>query len=43
MSNSAFTNYNYNKNAVKDKQRDLVSRISSQNGFLQHNVWKERT
>lgn len=43
MSNSAFTNYNYNKNAVKYEQRDLVSRISSQNCLLQQNVWKEPT
>lgn len=43
MSNSAFTNYNYIKNAVEDKQRDLVSRISSQNFSLQQNVWKEPT
>lgn len=43
MSNSAFTNYNYNKNAVKYKQKDLASRISSQNWLVQQNVWKEPT
>lgn len=42
MSNSAFTNYNY-KNAVQYKQRNLVSRISSQNCLLQQNVWTEPT
>lgn len=45
MRNSAFTNYNYNynKNAGKYKQKDLASKISSQNCLLQQNVWKKPT
>lgn len=43
MSNFAFTNYNYNKNALKYEQKDLASRSLSQNCLLQQNVWKEPT
>lgn len=43
MSNFAFTNYNYNKNAVKYEHKDLSSRVSSRNCLLQENVWKEPT
>lgn len=41
MSNSAFKNDN--KNAIKDEQKDLASRISSQNSLVKQNVWEEPT